>query len=215
MHRDLKPQNIMLVDEGRPEERFVILDFGIASQLDASQSLRGATMDGAGTPEYMSPEQLRGDEPTQESDIYSFAVILYQQLTGRVPFPMQTPSLPAFFELITNNDAPRFRDAVGDGQLSSLAEETEGVILRCLSKDPHGRVTSVREIMDAFDEALGKPGQEHQDLVRLTENLRNPFVKVSIRTDPPRKRSRSRTSIKNPPAQQSIAMMILRWMRRP
>jgi len=85
VHRDLKPQNVMIDGEGNAK----IMDFGIARSLKG----RGITGEGVmiGTPEYMSPEQVEGKEVDQRSDIYSLGVILYEMVTGRVPFEGETP----------------------------------------------------------------------------------------------------------------------------
>jgi serine/threonine-protein kinase len=85
VHRDLKPSNIILDAEGDAR----IMDFGIARSLHA----KGITAEGViiGTPEYMSPEQVEGKDVDQRSDIYSVGVILYEMVTGRVPFSGDTP----------------------------------------------------------------------------------------------------------------------------
>ena len=85
IHRDLKPQNIMIDKEGNAK----IMDFGIARSLKAE----GITREGAiiGTPEYMSPEQVEGKESDQRSDIYSLGIIMYEMVTGQVPFQGDTP----------------------------------------------------------------------------------------------------------------------------
>jgi serine/threonine-protein kinase len=80
IHRDLKPSNIMIDKEGSVR----IMDFGIARSLTAKRITGARVM--IGTPEYMSPEQVEGKEVDQRSDIYSLGVILYEMVTGRVPF---------------------------------------------------------------------------------------------------------------------------------
>ena len=85
IHRDLKPGNIMIDKDGQAK----IMDFGIARSLAGG----GTTAEGAiiGTPEYMSPEQVEGKEADQRSDIYALGIILFEMVTGRVPFEGETP----------------------------------------------------------------------------------------------------------------------------
>ena len=85
VHRDLKPQNIMIDKEGNAK----IMDFGIARSLKAKGITDAGVM--IGTPEYMSPEQVEGKEADQRADIYALGVILYEMLTGHVPFEGDTP----------------------------------------------------------------------------------------------------------------------------
>jgi len=85
VHRDLKPQNIMIDREGNAR----IMDFGIARSLKAKGITRAGVM--IGTPEYMSPEQAEVKEVDQRLDIYSLGIILYEMVTGKVPFEGETP----------------------------------------------------------------------------------------------------------------------------
>lgn len=156
VHRDLKPKNIILVDQGvtdmdgSPLERFVLFDFGIAAQTDAINSLANRTMAGAGTPEYMSPEQVQARETTPQSDIYSFGVILYQLVAGRVPFPLESKSqlgVADCFRAIVDQDPPRPSEHAPD---RSIPSEVEDLILQCLEKDPAARPASMREVCQRF-----------------------------------------------------------------
>ena len=80
LHRDVKPSNVLVT----PEDRLVLLDFGLVTEIEPSKL--GESIQSAGTPEYMSPEQARGEPLTPASDYYSVGVMLYQALTGRLPF---------------------------------------------------------------------------------------------------------------------------------
>ncbi len=90
IHRDLKPENVMLQSSG-DEEHVKLIDFGIASVLDKPTHALDHKTQAAGTPEYMAPEQLTG-APTYASDVFALGVIAYEMLTGRRPFPYQSPA---------------------------------------------------------------------------------------------------------------------------
>jgi serine/threonine protein kinase/Flp pilus assembly protein TadD len=134
VHRDLKPQNIMIDREGKAR----IMDFGIARSLKA----KGITGAGIiiGTPEYMSPEQVEGKEVDQRSDLYSLGVILYEMLTGRVPFEGDTPLSIAVKHKTEAPQDPRTLNAQLPLDLSQL-------ILKCLEKDEKKRPQNAEEIL--------------------------------------------------------------------
>ena len=132
VHRDLKPQNIMIDKQGDAR----IMDFGIARSLEG----RGITGAGImiGTPDYMSPEQVEGKETDQRSDIYSMGVILYEMVTGRVPFEGDTALSIAVKHKTETPKAPiELNPQIPDGLNS--------VILRCLEKDKQNRYQSAGE----------------------------------------------------------------------
>jgi serine/threonine protein kinase/predicted Zn-dependent protease len=133
VHRDLKPQNIMIDRKGNAR----IMDFGIA------RSITGKGITGAGvmigTPEYMSPEQVEGKEVDQRSDIYSLGVILYEMVTGRVPFEGDTPLSIAVKHKTETPKEPRELN-------TQIPEELSRVILRCMEKDKEKRYQSAGEV---------------------------------------------------------------------
>ena len=133
VHRDLKPQNIMIDREGAAR----IMDFGIARSVKA----RGITGAGVmiGTPEYMSPEQVDGKETDARSDIYSLGVVLFEMLTGRLPFEGDTPLSVAVKQKSEPPPDPRSLNA-------QIPEELGKLVLRCLEKDKGKRFASAEEL---------------------------------------------------------------------
>jgi serine/threonine protein kinase len=134
VHRDLKPQNIMIDREGNAR----IMDFGIARSLET----KGVTDSGSliGTPEYMSPEQVEGREVDPRSDIYSLGVILYEMVTGRVPFEGNTPMSVALKHVTAAPIEPR---SVNE----RIPEEISRVILKCMAKERRDRFQTVEELV--------------------------------------------------------------------
>jgi serine/threonine-protein kinase len=133
VHRDLKPSNIMIDKEGNVR----IMDFGIATSLTAKGITGAGVM--IGTPEYMSPEQAEVKEIDQRSDIYSLGVILYEMVTGRVPFEGETPLGIAMRHKGEIPKDPREINA-------QIPEDISRVILRCMEKDKEKRYQSAGEL---------------------------------------------------------------------
>jgi len=144
VHRDLKPANIMFTGEGQP----VLTDFGIARIVGAKRyTVTGAV---SGTPAYMSPEQGQGQSGDERSDIYSLGVILYEMVTGRVPFDADTPY--AIIMKHINDPLPLPRQVY-----PQLSESVERVILKALSKNPDDRYQTASEMARALQQALVAP----------------------------------------------------------
>jgi serine/threonine protein kinase/Tfp pilus assembly protein PilF len=137
VHRDLKPGNIMIDREGNAR----IMDFGIARSLAA----RGITGAGVmiGTPEYMSPEQVDGKEADPRSDIYSLGIILFEMLTGHLPFEGDTPLSIAIKQKSERPPDPR-------GINAQIPDELGRIILKCLEKQKEKRYQSADEVLTAL-----------------------------------------------------------------
>jgi len=133
IHRDLKPSNIIIDKDGNAR----IMDFGIARSL-RTKSITGEGVI-IGTPEYMSPEQVEGKDVDQRSDIYSLGVILYEMVTGRVPFEGDTPFTIGVKHKSEQPRNPRELNA-------QLPEGLSRVILRCLEKDKDKRYQRAEEL---------------------------------------------------------------------
>jgi serine/threonine protein kinase len=138
VHRDLKPQNIMIDREGDAR----IMDFGIARSLEGKGITGAGVM--IGTPDYMSPEQVEGKEMDQRSDIYSLGVILFEMVTGRVPFEGDTAlSIAVKHKTEAPKDPREFN--------TQLSEDLSRVILRCLEKDKASRYQSAGEVRSKLE----------------------------------------------------------------
>jgi len=133
VHRDLKSNNIMIDDDGNVR----IMDFGIARSL-AAKGITGAGVM-IGTPEYMSPEQVEGKEVDQRSDIYSVGVILYEMVTGRVPFEGDTPFTVGVKQ---KSETPQNPKEIN----SQIPDDLNNVILRCLEKEKENRYQSAGDV---------------------------------------------------------------------
>ncbi len=133
VHRDLKSNNIMIDKEGNVR----IMDFGIARSLEAKGITGAGVM--IGTPEYMSPEQVEGKEVDQRSDIYSLGIILYEMMTGRVPFEGDTPFT---IGVKHKSEIPKNPKELN----TQIPDDLSHLILRCLEKDKEKRYQSAGEV---------------------------------------------------------------------
>jgi serine/threonine protein kinase/predicted Zn-dependent protease len=150
VHRDLKPSNIMIDKDGSAR----IMDFGIA------RSLKGKGITGAGviigTPEYMSPEQVEGKELDQRSDLYSLGIILYEMVTGRVPFEGDTPLSIAVRHKTESPPDPKELNAQTPDDLSRM-------IHKCMEKNKETRYQSAGEVLAELDKIeKGIPSTERR-----------------------------------------------------
>ena len=135
VHRDLKPQNVMVDEEGSAR----IMDFGIARSVETKGITGAGVM--IGTPEYMSPEQVEGKEVGHRSDIYSLGVILYEMVTGQVPFEGDTP-----FTIGVKHKSEKPKDPKDIN--AQIPDDLSQVILKCLEKDKENRYQSAGELQN-------------------------------------------------------------------
>jgi eukaryotic-like serine/threonine-protein kinase len=152
VHRDVKPQNVLLSEEGVPK----VTDFGIARTSDVeSVTLTGTVM---GTSEYISPEQARGEPVDFRSDIYSLGVILFELCTGDVPYPGENPVSVAMRHL--HEPVPSVRS-----QRRDVPSRLEAAIRRAMAKDPEERFGSMDELIAELEACLRALGGGEETIV--------------------------------------------------
>ena len=152
VHRDLKPENIMLVPEtgAEPGVRAVVMDFGLAKQRRAGPELLKLTATGIvlGTPEFMSPEQIRGKVLDGRSDVYAIGILAFELFTGQLPFAGKSAQETMIARL---RGSPRRLRSIRE----ELPSKLEVAIERCLAMDPAERYQNMSELGYAFESVLG------------------------------------------------------------
>ncbi|HEX3149833.1 MAG TPA: serine/threonine-protein kinase [Gemmataceae bacterium] len=152
IHRDLKPANLMVVDHDSPREKIKVMDFGLAKLVDqeAENGYRSSSAEFAvGTPGYICPEQVKGDPVDHRGDLYSVGVMMYELLTGRLPFV--GPSSMDLMLAHATEMPPRF----GDLKLPVvIPAPIEAVVFLCLEKNPDDRPQTARELAELYETAL-------------------------------------------------------------
>ena len=161
VHRDIKPQNILIDTYGQVK----VTDFGIAIALSATALTQTNAV--LGSVHYLSPEQARGGMATKKSDTYSLGIVLYELLTGRLPFSGETPVSIALKHL--QSDTPsvkRFNQ--------NVPQSVENIVLKATAKDPFHRYDTVDEMNDALETAL--------DPSKLNEAIYTPPIETGEET---------------------------------
>jgi serine/threonine protein kinase len=134
VHRDLKPENIM-VDA---QDRIKLIDFGIAANAGSRRLTFAKLTQAMGTPDYISPEQVKGKRGDARSDIYSLGIMFYEMLTGKVPFTGPNPFVIMNERLLNNPIPPREINP-------EITPQLQEIIYRALERDPRARYASARE----------------------------------------------------------------------
>ena len=182
VHADVKPGNIMIDKTGR----VLLSDFGIAHMSESAT----ATMVGAGTPAYMSPEQARGEMPTPQTDIYALGFVLYEMLTGERPFTGELANISGstgekirWEQLNLNPLSPRQYN-------SAISPKLEAVVMKCLQKNPDKRYAGILQFLKAVSDANVEASPE-DSIVSNTMIRENRDEKNGNKQDHVRARRRS------------------------
>jgi serine/threonine protein kinase len=159
LHRDLKPSNILLDGEGN----LFLTDFGIAHMLGGVKLTTTGSL--LGTPAYMSPEQGLGEQLTSSSDLYSLAIILFEMITGEIPFDADTPL--ALLQKQINNNPPSL-DKYREGLPTGLNK----ILQKALSKKAEDRYKSAADLFNAFETAVQSADPEIMNTGEKTGNIK-------------------------------------------
>jgi len=150
LHRDVKPSNVLIDTEGN----VYLADFGLARIAQSNESTLSQEMI-IGSPQYISPEQGKGEQADERSDIYSLAVVVYEMFTGRVPFAGDTPYTTILGHINDPLPLPRQYNP-------KMSPAVEQVIVKALAKDKEKRFRTVREFMRALDNAARGPVDDNE-----------------------------------------------------
>jgi len=156
IHRDLKPANIFLTEHGDEPDFVKVLDFGLVKNVlgqggpEDQLTQTGLFM---GSPKYMAPEQIRGERVDIRTDVYSLGIIMYEMLTGRVPFERQT-SLNTLMAQV--NDRPP--SLLETNPNAKVSPEMEDLVFRCMAKNPEERAASMDEVLASLKRLVGSGG---------------------------------------------------------
>lgn len=157
IHRDLSPVNVMVVAPNTDRETVKVMDFGLARMgagpyIPLEKLTGGAQCIGGGTPDFVPPEQVRGEQVDHRGDLYAVGVLLYKLLTGYLPFEKAT-NTEEILRSHLEATPPRFAE-VGAG--NAVPPAIEAVVRACLNKQPHERPQSALELVHRYEKALGR-----------------------------------------------------------
>jgi hypothetical protein len=178
IHRDIKPENVMIDPEGRP----ILTDFGIAKLITGASQLT-QTGSGIGTPAYMSPEQAQGlSDVGPEADIYALSVVLFELLTGRVPFEADTPVAVILKSIRDPLPMPR-------SLRPDISEALQAVIIKGTAKSPDDRYPTVSQLRMALERAIADGAEKDRGMATIV--TRDASAQAVTREAPIAARSRS------------------------
>jgi serine/threonine-protein kinase len=209
IHRDLKPANLMVVDADSPYEKIKVMDFGLAKLADSPNRAMAPRADvtnndfAVGTPGYISPEQVRGSDMDHRSDLYSLGVVLFELLTGRLPFT-GAETMDVLLAHATQ-PPPSFEEIGASVWVPPAIEE---VVRRCLAKDPADRPNSARDLSEMYEAALAADAYAQPEVPPQANVPTQPLRGGQQVTPPPQ----SRPEIVNNTDPRVVQHLLEAWM---
>ena len=183
VHRDLKPDNVMLVDKGRQHDIVRVLDFGIAKLRDDSRQTQNAMTqagDMLGTPQYMAPEQIKGEAIDGRTDVYALGCMLYEMVTARLPFEATTLMAMLSKHLLEMPFLPSQRRAD-----LGLSPAIDHVVMTALQKDPNARPPSMEVYAEMLAGVLAQlPADTAPSQPAPTSSLRSAAMPIAVAVTP-------------------------------
>lgn len=183
IHRDLKPANVFLVEHGDERDFVKVLDFGLVKDLGETGEDLTQTGLFMGSPKYMSPEQIRGEKVDGRADIYALGVILYEMLTGKVPF--DRPNSVNILMAHVHEPPPPMKEA---NPAADVPPALERLVLRAMAKRPEDRFARMDDVLDALKSLAADAGVSVSRSVELTTGelaaLSGPHPTVAITATP-------------------------------
>lgn len=202
IHRDIKPHNILINEYGEAK----VTDFGIAMAMTSATITHTNSV--LGSVHYFSPEQARGGAATERSDIYSLGVVLYEVVTGVLPFSGDSPVSVALKHLQDRFPKPSLIN-------TSLPKNVENIILKAMAKEPHHRYENAQELYDALDNALDPTKVYDTPVLNEDDEATKVLAPVvpdegtNVSAEKPDTKNESEESVKSPPKKKKRAGKII------
>src|SRR5512140_171836 len=171
VHRDVKPSNVLLQDG----KWALLMDFGLAKMLTSTSNIT-ASGTGVGTPDYMSPEQAQGLVIDQRTDIYSLGIVLYQMLTGDVPFHAETPMAVMLKQIVETPSLPHLHNP-------NIRPAIDDVIMKAIAKSPADRYARATDLAGAYEIALDS-GATLTTVTTISASTLSPASTIERRRSP-------------------------------
>ncbi len=176
-HRDLKPENIMVDETDPAHDAIQLIDFGIAQDAGSRRLTFANFSQSMGTPDYISPEQVRGKRGDARSDLYAMGVMLYEMLTGRVPFTGPNPFVIMNDRLLNQPMPPRRLEP-------AISPQLQEILYRALEREPKNRYQTAREfaydLLHQADVGVAERAQEAQWAERRSPALRRASIYAAL-----------------------------------